>query len=63
MHRNGLKTAVLLACSPRSSSLAGYLLGGTTGLVIGFVLALGDERLHLLQQRQARAALDARASR
>ncbi len=42
MHRqhNGLKTAVLLATLSGLIMLAGMWLGGRTGLVIGFVLAL-----------------------
>jgi heat shock protein HtpX len=37
---NGLKTAVLLAALAGLIMLAGALLGGTTGLMIGFVIAL-----------------------
>ncbi len=40
-YRNGVKTAVLLAALAGLIMLAGYWLGGTTGLVIGFVLAIG----------------------
>lgn len=40
-HNNGLKTAVLLAALFGLIMLAGALLGGSTGLVIGFVIALG----------------------
>ncbi len=40
MHRNGLKTAALLATLAGFVMLVGYWIGGTGGLVIGFLLAL-----------------------
>lgn len=39
-HRNGLKTAALLAALSGLIMVVGAWLGGTTGLVIGFVIAL-----------------------
>ncbi len=41
MHSNSIKTAGLLAGLAALAMLVGYWLGGTTGLVIGFVIALG----------------------
>ena len=64
MHRNGLKTAVLLASLAASLILVGYLIGGgTTGSVIGVRHLARHQRLLVLQQRQAGAALDAAPSR
>jgi heat shock protein HtpX len=40
VHRNGLKTAALLATLAGFVMLVGYWIGGTGGLVIGFLLAL-----------------------
>ena len=40
-HRNGLKTAVLLAALSGLILVAGALVGGRTGLIIAFVIALG----------------------
>jgi heat shock protein HtpX len=41
VHHNRLKTAVLLASLSALILVAGQLLGGSTGLVIAFVIALG----------------------
>ncbi len=41
MHRNGLKTAVLLAALAAFAMGVGYLIAGATGLVIGFAISLG----------------------
>ncbi len=41
MHRNGLKTAVLLTALAAVAMGVGYLIAGATGLIIGFAISLG----------------------
>ena len=61
--RNGLKTAVLFGLLGALFVVVGGAVAGSTGLVIGLVLAVGDQRVQLLQLRQDRAALDAAPAR
>ena len=62
MHHNRLKTAVLLASLSALILVVGAVVGGSTGLIIAFVIALGinaysyfnSDKLALRSMRAAR---------
>ena len=56
MPMNYMKTAMLLAALTALFVALGGLVGGKSGMVIAFVIALGHERVQLLEGRHDGAA-------
>ena len=60
---NTIRTAMLLAFMTALFMAVGYLIGGSGGMMIAFLIAAGDEPLQLLERRQDGAEDAPRASR
>ena len=59
---NGMKTAFLLGLMGALILVVGYWLGGTTGLVIALVIAIGINGFSYWNSGKVGATRDARAS-